>query len=615
MNTKKIILFLLLFVLLGKVGAQEFDLIFSGQYQELQFTEFVREIEQKSDARFFYLEKWVQEISISSSGENISLQKILSSALLPAGLFYYIDENLNVFITSGKAMVVSLPDYSDKSTFNEISEPGDMSARISNTEQRYIEGRKAGLRETIIIGSGTGNGTQSGAAIYGKMVDTVSGEPLIGATFYVQELKKGTVTDVDGRFSIIITPGRYAVDINCMGMESKNYYLDIRSGGNLDVFMNRALIPLNEVVIKANRYDNVRGTQMGFERLNIKSIKEVPVVMGEKDLLKVAQMLPGVQNVGEGASGFNVRGSAADQNMIYVKKVPVYNSSHMFGFFSSINPDIVKDFSLYKSNVPASYGGRLASFFDITTRQGNMNEYTARGGISPITGHVAVEGPIVKNKSAFVFSARSTYSDWIMKQMEDPVLRNSEVSFYDLAGTLTFEPNDKNLLKTFGYYSKDKFSLGTENHYEYSNAGASIDLNHRFNSRISGDMAAVFGEYAFQTIDESIGVYAYSHDYRIDHFEAKADFTWLSLGQHKLTFGGNSIYYKLARGSVLPYGEESLKVPVNLGTENASETALYIADELTLSPRLTLYGGLRYSFYLALGAGGGNSVCRGSPKK
>ncbi|MFC2081477.1 TonB-dependent receptor plug domain-containing protein, partial [Bacteroidota bacterium] len=353
----------------------------------------------------------------------------------------------------------------------------------------------------------------------------------------------------------------------------------------------------------------------GFERLNYKTIKEIPVVMGERDMIKIAQMLPGVQNVGEGATGFNVRGSAADQNMIYVKKVPVYNSSHLFGFFSSISPDIVKDFSLYKSNLPAKYGGRLASFFDISTRQGNMNEYTARGGISPITGHVAIEGPVVKNKSAFILSARSTYSDWILKQMDDPELRNSNASFYDLAGTYTHEHNKNNLIKTFGYYSKDKFSLGATNQYEYSNAGASIDLNHRFNSRISGDLAAVFGEYAFQTVDESEDNFAYSQNYRIDHYEMKADFTWLSLGAHKFSFGGNSIFYRLDRGIIKPYGEISKRIPVNFGVENAVESALYFADEFTITRRLTLTGGLRYSYYLALGPAEVLKYAEGLPKR
>jgi len=613
---KNILILSLLFILIGlKIGAQNFDLTFQGSFLELPFPEFVRILEEETDARFFYLDQWVQGIKISASGEEISLQNTLSDAFLPAGLNYYIDKNLNVFITQEQALVNKLPEYTVKGISSDTYPGIEKDNELSKTELQYIEGRKAGLRETIVIGTGPENGDASGAVIYGKMVDVESGEPLIGATIYVQELKKGAVSDVDGRFSIVLPPGKYTVDLNCMGMATENYYLDVKSGGNLDIFMNRSMIPLKEVVIEANRFHNVRGTQMGFERLDVKTIKEVPIVLGEKDLLKVARMLPGVQNVGEGATGFNVRGSAADQNMIYVKKVPVYNSSHMFGFFSSINPDIVKDFSLYKSNVPAEYGGRLASFFDISTRQGNMNEYTARGGISPITGHIAVEGPIVKNKSAFVFSARSTYSDWILKQMEDPVLRNSNASFYDLAGTLTFEPNDKNLIKTFGYYSKDKFNLGLDNRYEYSNAGASIDLSHRFNSRISGDLAAVFGEYAFQTIDETIEVYAFSQDYRIDHFELKADFTWLSLGRHKLSFGGNSIFYNLHRGNVLPYGEGSLKVPVYLGNEKGVESALYFADEFALSPVLTIYGGLRFNYYMALGPAEVLQYAEGLPKR
>ncbi len=615
MNKNRIILSLILILIGLKTGAQNSDVYFQGNFREIPFPEFVRILERETEVQFFFLDHWVEGIEITTSGEGLSLQKTLSDAFLAAGLNYYIDENLNVFVTREQAIVTTLPEYSLKSSTSDFSSGIEKEDDFSKTELQYIEGRKAGIRETLIVGSGTGNGDESGAVIYGKMMDVESGEPLIGATIYVQELKKGAVSDVDGRFNIVVPPGKYTVDFNCMGMAAENYYLDVKSGGNLDISMNRSMIPLNEVVIEANRFHNVRGTQMGFERLNVKTIKEVPIVLGEKDLLKVAQMLPGVQSVGEGATGFNVRGSAADQNMIYVKKVPIYNSSHMFGFFSSINPDIVKDFSLYKSNVPAGYGGRLASFFDISTRQGNMNEYTARGGISPITGHVAVEGPIIKNKAAFVLSARSTYSDWILKQMEDPVLRNSNASFYDLAGTLTFEPNDKNLIKTFGYYSKDKFNLGYDNDYEYSNAGASIDLSHRFNSRISGDLAAVFGEYAFQTVDKTIDVYAFSQDYRIDHFELKADLTWLSLGRHKLSFGGNSIFYDLHRGNILPYGDESLKVPVNLGRENGLESAIYFADEFVMTPRLTFYGGLRYNFFMALGPAEILQYGEGLPKR
>lgn len=602
MTTQKYILSLVIFLAAMQTSAQEHDVHFSGQWSDLPFHEFVSIVEQQTDAHFFYLEDWVNDIKISISGEKISLRRALSNVLPQAGLHYYIDENLQVFIYSEQTIIFTLPDYSPEGTASGIPPDGEQGKELTNIEQRYIEGRKSGLRKTIVIGTESGGENQSGVVIYGKIVDRVSGEPLIGATIYVQDIEKGVITDVDGRFSMVLRPGKYSVDFNCMGMEPEKYYLDVRSGGNLDIFMNRGLIPLKEVVIEATRFNNVKGIQMGFERLNYKTVKEIPVVFGEKDLLKVAQMLPGVQNVGEGSTGFNVRGSAADQNMIYVNKVPVYNSSHLFGFFSSFSPDIVKDFSLYKSNLPAKYGGRLASFFDISTRQGNVNKYTARGGISPITGHMAVEGPIVKDKSAFVLSARSTYSDWILKRLDNLELRNSDASFYDLAGTLTFEPNEKNRIKTFGYYSRDNFSLGSTNQYDYSNAGASVNLKHRFNSRISGDLAGVYGAYAFHTVDENIESFAFSHDYRINHYEIRTDFNWISLGAHKLSLGGNVIYYMLDRGNVKPYGDLSLKIPVDLGVENAVETALYFADEITVTPRLTLYGGLRYSYYLALGA-------------
>ncbi len=603
----------LLALISANICGQEKDIQYSGNFRDVQFQEFIHVLEETTRAQFYYLDEWIRGIRITASGKDISLRKTLDDALRPAGLNFIIDEDLRVFIFNKSSVVTSLPDYTEPDeTVHTL--PEDIAVTyLTNSEERYIEGKKTGPREVLVVGSAKDH--QTAAVINGKMVDAETSEPLIGATIYIVELKKGAATDVDGNFNIVLDPGRYNVDFNCMGMETEFYVLEVRSGGNLLISMNKSLIPITEVVIEASRFHNVKGTQMGFERLNYKTVKEVPLVLGEKDLLKVAQMLPGIQSVGEGATGFNVRGSSADQNMIYVNNVPVYNSSHLFGFFSSFSPDIVKDFALYKSNLPANFGGRLASFFNISTRQGNMNQYTARGGISPVTVHAAVEGPVVKNKSAFVLSARTTYSDWILKRLEDPELKNSDAAFSDFAGNLTFEPNEKNLVKVFGYYSKDRFRLGETNTYDYSNTGASVNLKHRFNSRISGDLAAVFGAYKFSTIDESSAPYAYSHNYNIGHYELKADFNWLSLGAHKLTYGGNAIYYRLNRGIVEPYGDLSLKRPIDLGMEGGIEMGLYIADEITVNPRLTIYGGLRYSYFMALGPGEVLDYREGLPKK
>jgi hypothetical protein len=580
---------------------QDHDILVSGNFQDIPFSEFVSSVEHQTGATFYFFDHWVAGVKITASGTNLSLNKILSGALLPVGVHHFVDEFGNVYLTYETKLIPLLPDPDGMGIRSAVDSVESNSEKMTGAEQRYIEGHKSGLLENIVVGSVQPGVAKHEVFIYGKIVDKETGEPLIGATIYVENLKKGAATDVDGRFTILLSPGKHRVAFNCMGMEPKENILQVNSGGDMVIQMEKGLIPITEVVVKANRYDNVRGSQMGFERLNYQTTKEVPVVMGERDLLKVALMLPGVQTVGEGSSGFNVRGGSADQNMIYMNKVPVYNSSHLFGFFTSFSPDIVKDFSLYKSNLPARYGGRLSSIFDISTRQGNMNRFSARGGISPITGHIAVEGPLIKDKSAFVLSARSTYSDWILNRLEDPELRNSNAAFYDLAAAVTFEPDEKNLVKAFGYYSSDAFTLGTTNQYAYSNAGGSINMKHRYGSRVTGDFALVFGQYAFSTVNTELETAGYQHDYRIDHYEIRADQTWLSMGRHKVTFGANGIYYNLHRGLVEPYGENSLRYPVDLGMERGIELAGYVADEISLTQRLTLYLGLRYSSFMNLG--------------
>ena len=584
-------------------NAQDHDIHFSGNFRDIPFSEAVAAVELQTGCTFYYLDEWVSGVRITAVGTDLSLRETLDHALRPVGIYYYLDGYGNVFLT-GENPMVPFPEYSGESLTGIPVEQGeDGAGTITRAEQRYIEGHKTGLLETVVVGDAKSGTSQTGAVINGKIVDAETGEPLVGATIYVERLKKGAATDVDGRFSLVLSPGKHRVSFNCMGMEPQQKILQVYSGGSLLIEMEKGLIPITEVVVRADRFQNVRGNQMGFERLNYKTIKEVPVILGEKDLLKVAMMLPGVQTVGEGTSGLNVRGGSADQNMIYVNRVPVYNSSHLFGFFTSFSPDIVKDFSLYKSNLPVQYGGRLSSVLDISTRQGNLNKFVVRGGISPVTGHLAADGPLIKDKSAFVISARSTYSDWILGRLEDPDLRESDASFYDLAGNMTFEPNEKSLVKAFGYYSHDRFTLGSTNQYAYSNAGGSISLKHRFSPRMTGDMVLAFGQYGFSTQNAERESEAYSHDYRIDHYELKADIIWLSLGRHRLTYGVNVIYYNLLRGLVEPFGENSLRYPVDLGKERGAELAGYIADEISITPRLTVYLGLRYSSFLNLGPG------------
>ena len=591
---------IILIILAHSFAAAQGPLI-SGDFRDLPFDGFVREVEEQVPVKFVYRKEWTRDLRISASGENMELHKILSDHLSRNDLYYFFSDDYRIFITRDNPLVTVLPDY--VGIDEAAGRSGDsLEARdLTEAERLYIEGRRKSTMKTIYIGNSADHINGQGAVINGNIKDTETGEAMVGATIYVQELSRGFITDINGYFTMSIPPGSYIVRFNCLGMEELQYKMEIRSSGELDIDMARRLYPIDEITVKSSEFHNVRGLQMGFTQISIKNIKEIPVVLGEKDVLKVVHMLPGVQNAGEGSAGINVRGSAVDQNMFLLNKIPIYNTSHLFGFFSAFNPDIIRDFSFYKSNLPAKYGGRLASVIDISSRQGNNKNFTARGGISPITAKIAVEGPIKRDKSSYVLSARSTYSDWILKRMKDPALRNSNAQFYDLAAGITTKLNDRNLLKVFGYYSNDRFRLASTEQYQYSNAGASLDWWHQVSSILNFNASLAMSQYQFNHQNNSLPLEAYQHNYQINHYEFKSDFTWIPVYRHKVMFGGNAILYDIDRGEIQPWGEESSRKPVTLGKENGIEGAIHISDQVQLSDRISVYAGLRYSLYAYMG--------------
>jgi hypothetical protein len=576
-------------------------LTISIQAGQWTFIEFTREAEKQTGVKFIYRKEWVEDLSISLTAGEKNLADVIEIYLTGKDLYYYIDPDETVFITSGTSLITELPQYKNEEVTTDQRDEGVQNAKLTDSEQRYIRGQIKGIIETIIIGQTDNTKQESIAVINGLMTEKETGEPLIGATIYIEDLERGYVTNINGHFAISLAQGRYLARFNCLGKEEVNYYLQVFSDGVLNVELQNKLYPIHEITISASQHDYIRSVQTGFNQLTIKSMKEIPVVMGEMDVLKVVQMLPGIQSAGEGSAGINVRGSSADQNMFYINNVPVYNTSHLFGFFSAFNPDIIKDFSLYKSSLPAKFGGKLASVIEITSRQGNKKKYTARGGISPITGHIAIEGPIRKDRSSFVLGARSTYSDWILSRMQDYNLRNSTARFYDICANYTTAPDERNLFKAFGYHSKDRFSLAAENIYQYSNTGGSVDLWHQFSPTLNAEFAAVFSQYKFQNTNSSLSYEAYQHQYWINHYELKNDYTWMPGRLNKIGMGVNLILYDLDRGEILPVGEVSTRKKVVLGKERGVEGAVYVSDEVQVLPKMSVYGGIRYSFYSYLG--------------
>jgi hypothetical protein len=566
---------------------------------KLNFNSFVKLAEENSNYRFFFTAKDLNDLVVDYDSSK-SIKENVIEAISKSQFYYYFDNSGNIIIYSGKPIIKELPDFSEAGKGqNEIKSP---TKTITESEKKYVEARNQITElELITIGNKQNAATGKPNIVRGRIVDNESGEPLIGATFYVNELEIGAATDLDGYFNIAIVSGKYLVNADCMAMESKKFYLEVYDNGELTIPLNRELVSINEVTVTADRHDNVRGIQMGFERISTKTIKEIPTVMGEKDLLKVAQLLPGVQTAGEGTSGLLIRGGTADQNQFIINKMPVYNTSHMFGFFSSFSSEIVSDFSMYKSNIPAKYGGRVASVFDISTKHGNKKNFFAKGGISPVTAHLVAEGPIVKDKTSYVVSFRGTYSDWILSQLDDINLQQSSASFYDLSFGVNSEINKKNIVKAFGYASDDKFSLSTTDDYNYYNRGGSLNLTHFFSPSLKGDFALVHSTYGFGHNDKNNESVANRQEYELQHSGLKGDFVLQTNKNHRVLFGGDLILYNLNRGTVNPYNDSSNWRPINMGKEKAIESALYISDEFSLFPRLTLLVGLRYSMYTMLG--------------
>ena len=570
----------------------------NGSFKALSFPEFVAQMEANYPIHFYYKDEWVDSIEVNLTTDSTTIPNLMDKVLKGTKLDYAFIPPGTIYLLPTKKFVHSLPSYY---MANEEQDTGQVQKEeLTNIEEKYLLGRQPDMIETIVVGSRENRKFGKAAVITGKLTDGDTGEPLIGATMYIPKLKRGAATDAFGTLSMALKPGYYSAVFRCIGMSEVKGNLDVRSDGFFSLKMKEKVQSIEEVVVQGEETQK-RGTRLGMESVSIKTMKELPTLMGEKDVLKVAQMLPGIVSVGEGSAGVNVRGGNADQNLFYINEIPIYNSSHLFGFFSAINSSIIENFSIYKGQVPAKYGGRLSSVFNIETRKGHKNKFFTKGGVSPISANAEVEIPLVKEKVSLLLSGRSSYSDWILKRLKDPDLRNSNASFYDFAGSLDFDLNEKNRIGIFGYNSNDYFNLNQYTEYRYGNTGASVHYQHRFSPRLKSTVALIGANYNFKTIDKQSATESYSHAYDLGHYEFRASLNWLPSERHTISGGVDVVYYDLNRGTVKPYGEESLKVPVPLGMENGLEKSIYIDDNISFGPRLKFYAGFRYTIFTALG--------------
>jgi hypothetical protein len=385
------------------------------------------------------------------------------------------------------------------------------------------------------------------------------------------------------------------------------------SNGRLNIDIDEEITPLKEVVVESEREAHVLGLQMGMEKLDIKTMRQMPLALGETDIMKVVLTLPGVQSVGEGTVGLNVRGGATNQNLILFNDAVIFNPSHLFGFFSTFNPDVLKNVELYKSGIGAEYGGRLSSVLDVHSREGNNKKFSGSGGISPITGRFTLEGPIIKDKTSFIIGGRSTYSNWLLKQLNTKELRNSQASFYDLTTNISHKVNDNNNFYLSMYFSKDKFRLNNDTAYTYVDQNASLKWKHIFNNKLYGVLTGGYSHYAYRIESDENPVNAFGLEFRIQQLNAKADFSYFPNSKHTINAGLSTTRYSLSPGNIQPTHAESLIIPDKTQNEQGLESALYVSENFEVSSKLSFYLGIRYSFYQYLGEHQNYKYAAGAP--
>lgn len=571
--------------------AQEKDQI-SLDLEEVGFGKLVQSIENQSSYKILYKPEWVENWVVSVHEPSVSAFDVLNQIAQEHGMSLGIMDQFIILIPEGQ-LIQRLPSYK----FGEDSNETDI---IVNTQPKeYLKGRKADLVH-IVVGKRKSGSKITKVNVSGELYESLSKKPVEGATVFFPELQRGAVSDANGAFSIELPTGKYDAQIECMGMEKARCQLEILSSGSFELEMYKANIDMKEVIVYGDRQMSIRDKDPGLEKVKVKEIKKLPMMMGESDIIKVSELMPGIISVGEGAAGLNVRGGSFDQNAFYFNNVPIYNTSHMFGFFPAFNSDVVNDFSIYKGYIPAKYGGKISSIFDINARSGNKKNYTAHGGISPVAANLTLEGPIKKDTASVLISGRSSYSDWILSRIDDYVIRNSKASFYDIIASVNLDL-PKTQVNLFGYHSQDYFKLHDINTYWYSNSGVSAKLGHTFNENLRGDFALSGSSYQFKTTDQQLASLAYEHAFKVNQYDLKADFQHSFKENHTLEYGLNAVAYQLERGEVLPYGDESLQSPLNLGNEQAAEASLYVSDKYQITPLLELHAGFRFSAYAALG--------------
>lgn len=566
----------LTFLSFSAASQSALDVKLDGSEKGKRLTQLLQEIETKNSVKFYFLDDWLSPYMIDSDYTGQTLGDLLTDLLRESNIaFQAVDPQLIVFVRD--------PTYEMER--REVL--GTASRKLTTIEQRTVGNPELFRPGTIVT-------------LRGRIIHNETRAPVIGATI-VPNAHRGTTSDSDGRYELKLPSGKHVLTISFISFKERVIDLTLYESGDLNFGLEEAPVLLEEVVVNSLPINDLTNSRAGQLQLSVGAMKKQPSLLGEADLVRQLQSLPGVNTVGEAAAGFNVRGGSVDQNLVLYDGMPLFNTSHSLGFFSSFYSEAIREMTFYRGGVPAEYGGRVSSVLDIRSKGGDPEKWKVNGGIGVVSTNLMVRGPLKKNRTTMAASIRGTYADWYIQALSKSYtdLQNSVVNFYDGEFRLDHAISDRSRLSFSYYRSYDKLRVRGDTTFQWTNQLASLRLDQFFSNRLTGNFMLGFGEYDYG-VDDQVPTHAFNLTYKVSYPTFKADFQYVS-GNHRIGMGLQSTYYTFNPGTLVPTSSESNLQAVTMEKQRALESGIYFSDAYTVNNRVLAEGGLRLSTFTNFG--------------
>ncbi|AIZ42737.1 TonB-dependent receptor [Cellulophaga baltica] len=593
---KSHIILILLYFGIATGYSQNNEKKISLEVNDLSLSDIILEIENRTEYNFYFLKEWFTSEKKSFSFKEISIKELLDVLFEGTDINFLFYENDKIILSQNNLIYTELPSdffdvtYSQKD--KKVISYQSLRSGNQNIKQQRIE--------TIRIGKQNFNSSKKTYIISGIVLNSQTKEPIPNLTITDDASTFAVITDLDGSYVLKLPLGEHLLEFRSIGVENVKKRIIIYNDGVLNLNLKEGFEQLNEVIVQANAHTNIEETISGTVGIDVEQSKNIPIILGERDVLKVATTIPGISTTGEGSTGFNVRGGKTDQNLILFDDAVIYNPQHFFGIFSALNPFAIGSIKIYKGNIPSEFGGRLSSVFDIKTKASNTSKFSGEASVGPVTSNVLLEIPVVKEKSSILIGGRGAYSNWILNSIDEVSLNNSSASFYDVVATYNHRINDNNNFRITGYGSKDDYSISTDSVYTYTNRLISLKWNHRFSDRSSGDIVISNSKYSFDIGFEGDANNDFILDYNLNETEVKAKGNYIFNPKFKLDFGISSKLYTINPGSIKPLNSSNIQ-NLEIPQEKGLESGIFISRNIDISNALSLDVGLRYSLFASLG--------------